>query len=272
MRTGLISVSRSRLWVAALCIWLLLTGSSCLRGQDAGTPTPNATDDRPRLEHQTERVTDYGLPNDAAVAVSGKPGPPPSAMVQVAPGVSLPASGSVWVVDDADLTAPPIQLYRVPVIVDRHLGKNTAGALAGSFFYRPSMSIEIQGANAVTRLREQKPVFYVRQAASSEGVDDVRPGTTNDNLLSDLTLVRLKSLKEKRIEEYISTNAFGTGAKRKLNQVALMRKTLDGGWITLTPAASLEPGEYVLVPVPRTAAYFNEYAYDFGIDAAKVAP
>lgn len=79
-------------------------------------------------------------------------------MVQVAPGITLPSKGSVWAMDSSR-SGFPVQLFRSPVKVNRHVGKNLAGQLGGSFLYRPSMSIEVHGAHAETRLAMQKPVF-----------------------------------------------------------------------------------------------------------------
>jgi hypothetical protein len=42
----------------------------------------------------------------------------------------------------------------------------------------------------------------------------------------------------------MSTNGFGTGAKRKLNQLSITHDKLDSGWLKLSPVAPLEPGEY----------------------------
>ncbi|HET6219516.1 MAG TPA: hypothetical protein VFE27_21005 [Acidobacteriaceae bacterium] len=198
-------------------------------------------------------------------------GQSPSDMVQVAPGIMLPSKGSVWATDSSR-TVSPVQLYRSPVTVNRHLGKNLAGQLGGSFLYRPSMTIELHAAHAETRLTMQNPVFYVRQAETFEGEGDLRPGTANDTLTSELVIVRLNSSKDKRVEESKSTNGFGTGAKRKLNEVSITREKLDSGWLKLSPVSPLEPGEYAIVSLPNSAAFFSEYLYDFGVDAAQTKP
>lgn len=192
-------------------------------------------------------------------------GQSPKEMVQIEPGVSVPSKGSVWAVGSSQ-PGFPVQLFRSPIKLDRHWVKNIAGASVGSFLYRPSMSIELHGAHAETRLAMQKPVFYVRQAATFEGEEDLRPGSANDSNGSDLELVRLKSSKEKRIEESFSTNGFGMDAKRKVNEISLAREKLDTGWLKLSPIEPLETGEYAIVPLPRSADRFSEYAYDFGID------
>jgi hypothetical protein len=207
----------------------------------------------------------------AIITVTQMIGQSPPGMVQVAPGIAVPSKGSVWAIDSSQ-TGSPVQLYRTPVKVNRHLGKNLAGQLGGSFLYRPSMSMELHGAHADTRLTMQNPVFYVRQAETLEGEGDLRPGTANDTLTSELVLVRLNSSKDKRVEESMSTNGFGTGAKRKLNQVSITRDKLDSGWLKLSPVAPIEPGEYAIVTLPGSAAFFNEYVYYFGVDPAQTTP
>ena len=197
-------------------------------------------------------------------------GQSPPDMVQLAPGVSVPSKSSGWAVS-ASPTCAPVQLYRSPIKVNRHWAKNlAAGSSAPGFFiYRPTMTIEFDGARAKTRLMMQAPVFYVRQADTLEGEGDLRPRTTNDSVVSELQLVRLKSSKEKRVEESISTNGFGRNAKRRLNQLSITRDKLNNGWLRLSPVEPLEPGEYAIVALPRSAALFSEYAYDFGIDPVK---
>jgi hypothetical protein len=69
----------------------------------------------------------------------------------------------------------------------------------------------------------------------------------------------------------MSTNGFGTGAKRKLSTLHHARQ-LDSGWLELSPVAPLEPGEYAIVSLPGSARFFSEHAYDFGVDPALTAP
>lgn len=208
----------------------------------------------------------------AIVTVTQLVGQSPPDTVQVAPGIAVPSKGSVWAIDSSR-TVSPVQLYRSPVKVNQHWGKNLAGELGGSVFYRPSRSIELHGSHAETRLTMHNPVFYVRQAATFEGEGDLRPGTAHDDsLTSELVLVRLNSSKDKRVEESMSTNGFNRDAKRKLNEVSITRDKLDSGWLKLSPSAPLEPGEYAIVGLPSSAAFFSEYVYDFGVDPAPTAP
>jgi hypothetical protein len=201
-------------------------------------------------------------------AAQASPAEPPAGSVQVEPGLYLPARGTVWVFDSASPGAAPIRLYRTPGDLNHHYAKNLAGGLAGSFLYRPSVSVELAGAHAQTRLTQPNPVFYIREAGALDGEEDMRPGTEpTGNAVESLTLVRLKSEKHKRVEVSVSTNGFGGGAKRKMTQVMLIRDDLKNGWLKLTPAEPLEPGEYALVAVPHAAGFLSQFAYDFGVDA-----
>jgi hypothetical protein len=208
----------------------------------------------------------------AIVTATQLAGQSPPDVVQVAPGITVPSKGSVWAID-SNRTASPVQLYRSPVKVNQHWGKNLAGELGGSVLYRPYKSIELHGAHAETRLTMHNPVFYVRQAATFEGDGDLRPGTAHDDTItSELVLVRLNSSKDKRVEQSMSTNGFNKDAKRKLNEISVTRDKLDSGWLKLSPIAPLDPGEYAIVSLPNSAAFFNEYVYDFGVDPAQATP
>jgi hypothetical protein len=207
-----------------------------------------------------------GLPWAAGQAA---PADQPAGSVQVAPGLYLPARGTVWVFDSAAPGAAPIELYRTPGDLNHHYARNLAGGLAGSFLYRPSVSLELPGAHSQTRLTQPSPVFYIRQAGALDGEEDLRPGTEpSGDAVESLTLVRLKSEKNKRVEASVSTNGFGGGAKRKMTEVMLIRDNLKNGWLKLTPAEPLQPGEYALVTLPHAAGFLSQFAYDFGVDAA----
>ena len=70
----------------------------------------------------------------------------------------------------------------------------------------------------------------------------------------------------------MSTNGFNRDAKRKLNEISITRDKLDSGWLKLSPIAPLDPGEDAIVSLPNSAAFFNEYVYDFGVDPARTIP
>lgn len=115
-----------------------------------------------------------------------------------------------------------------------------------------TMKISLQGPRASLRLRDQRPVFYVRGVYAAQNAKGA-------------LLLRLERQKRKRV----SSAAFSSASvdnKGGFNQDAATRTAVEphpGGVISLTPEGRLVPGEYLLVFSYATAGF------DFGVDAAK---
>ena len=64
------------------------------------------------------------------------------------PGVHIPNGSIPWAVDVYDGKQQIVPIHHTAVEVNNHKGANVAGSLAGSFFYKPKMTTEVNGAHA----------------------------------------------------------------------------------------------------------------------------
>ena len=123
------------------------------------------------------------------------------------------------------------------------------------------MTTELAGLHARTILHAAQPAIYVH------GVDDSDPG--GDSAASNTmawSIVRAVMTKDRRVFAKVQFTLLTRNAKRTDGLVEVMSETLPGGWIKLTPKSMLEPGEYAVTPVMKTANTFSTVIYDFTLD------
>lgn len=109
-----------------------------------------------------------------ALAVTGTA--PAQHIPEPIPGVQITNGSYPWAVDTYEGKQELVPVHHTNVGVNNHKGANVAGSLAGSFFYKPKLTTEIEGAHARVALHSDKPVFYVHlmedddSAGSGDGV------------------------------------------------------------------------------------------------------
>ncbi|WP_263367618.1 hypothetical protein [Edaphobacter bradus] len=176
------------------------------------------------------------------------------------PGVQITNGSFPWAVDVYEGKQQLVPIHHTNVGVNNHKGANVAGSLAGSVFYKPKMTTEIEGAHARVALHTDKPVFYVHV------MDDDPGGDSSTNLLANWAIVRAKVDKDRRILAQINFTQLTGNAKRRDTQVDANGEKFSDGWLKITPKEPLAVGEYVLQPVPRVANTFSTVVFDFTID------
>jgi hypothetical protein len=82
-------------------------------------------------------------------------------------------------------------------------------------------------------------------------------------------IVRLQSKRGKRVVGDVKVNPLGK-ATQEQNLVITTSQRLTGGWVKLTPANALEPGEYAVVEMLGKEG-INTYVWDFGINPSAPA-
>lgn len=189
------------------------------------------------------------------------------------PGVPITNGSYPWAVDVYEGKQQLVPIHHTNVGVNNHKGANVAGSLAGSVFYKPKMTTEIEGAHARIALHADKPVFYVHVMN-----DDPSDGSSG-NLLAQWAIVRAKIDKDRRILAQINFTQLTGNAKRSDAQVDVTVEKLSDGWMKITPKEPLAPGEYALQPAPKVANTFSTVVFDFALDPkapnspdAKMAP
>jgi len=174
------------------------------------------------------------------------------------PGVQIPNGNVPWAIDVYEGKQQLVPIHHTSIGVNNHRGANVAGSLAGSFFYKPKMTTEIDGVHARVALHTGKPVFYVHTAND--------PGGDSSSLFDHWAIVRAVVKKDKRIISQVSFTQLTGNAKRNDAQVDATVETLADGWLKIAPVNDLTPGEYALLPITKVANTFSTVVFDFTLD------
>ena len=181
---------------------------------------------------------------------------------EVAPGLQIPnGSGALpLALDHFDGKPELVPVHHSTVEINNHKGANVAGSLAGSFFYKPKMTTEVAGLHARTAIHDVRPSFFVHLS------DDADSG--GDSANSDTAtwgLVQAKINKDRRIFSKVVFTQLTGNAKRVEGVIDVDTQVVPGGWLKITPKASLVPGEYALMPILKTANTFATVVFDFSL-------
>ncbi|MCU1248146.1 MAG: hypothetical protein JWQ49_1175 [Edaphobacter sp.] len=176
------------------------------------------------------------------------------------PGVHIPNGSIPWAVDIYEGKQQLVPIHHTTVEVNNHKGTNVAGSLAGSVFYKPKVTTEVNGAHARVALHSDKPVFYVH-------IMDDPGGDSSDPATPGWAIVRATINKDRRILAQVNFTQLTGNAKRNDSQVDAAIEMLGDGWFKIVPKDPLSPGEYALQPVPKAANTFSTVVFDFTIDS-----
>jgi hypothetical protein len=250
--------SFSNLFFPLSCLGISLAGASLM------AQTAAVADDRPHLGHQTEKVSDYGLPNDAGTVVPAEHSSPGSL---VAPGLSLPSTGRLYALDNFGGRPELVHLKYKTVELNNHAGSNLLKAQAAPFLYKPKKTVEVKGSSAEVRLHEASPIFFVRHNswASDESEDASRPASGPGSL----SLMRLDVKSDRRVAVTLAFTQVTGHASRSESIVDTVEEPIPGGaWYKIRPKEPLPPGEYGWMSLPNGQNTFGTVVYDFAIDIA----
>lgn len=174
-------------------------------------------------------------------------------------GLSLPTKGGMYAVEVSGSGGALTQLHASEISVNSHAGSN----FARSMVYAGSRAgWELKGLNAATHLRGTGLSFLVRL-----------PDDDAELVRGRVTLLRLHQTEKNRVAAGFSQNMFGGQRKRQQDVIEVTKVDVQGGsWLMVTPAKTLEPGEYGLAVLPKDSNVFADAVYDFDVDfnAAKL--
>lgn len=173
-------------------------------------------------------------------------------ITEIAPGIVLPSSGTVYGLDNLNDKKALIQIHAAEVAWNTHAGSNFARS---AVYAGPRSTVELKGISAAATFHTPQVVLYVRLS------------TDDPELLRNrVTLIRLKTDKDRRIVSGYSQNIFGGQRKRQYDEVAVEKSDVAGTqWLKLVPQATLDPGEYGAVFLPKDVNLFADAVYDFNI-------
>lgn len=178
---------------------------------------------------------------------------------EVSPGIHLPTSATLSVLELNAGVAKLVNLHATEISLNHHAGSNYARAQVLGNQHR---TVDLEGSTASVMIESRQPAFYFRL-----------PLENPDIARSQITLIRLKSSKERRVVLDFSNNVFGGGQKRNVDIISVSKTDIEDGFLKITPVAELSAGEYGLMFLPKDPSLFDELIYDFSIgpNATKAA-
>ncbi len=220
-----------------------------------------------RQSQREEEVSRVGQPEPGDA-----PEPP-----MVAPGLYLPDGGGVFVLDNYQGQPQLVELSQNDSELKKHVGKNILRAAINPLALSSKQTIELKGSRSATQSHINQPAFYVNVETASSTDAQPTPAATKDssaknNAGSGATqpqqdhfgIVRMEKKKDSRIVGDLNIAMTGK-VSQKQNFVRTTAEPAGAGWLKLTPAEPLLPGEYAIVELLGKNE-INLFVWDFGID------
>jgi hypothetical protein len=174
---------------------------------------------------------------------------------EIAPGVTLPGSGGVFLVDDFKGKPEVAEIVQNGSEASKDAKKgvlrSAVGPLAGN-----KQGFEIKGEHAQIQSHVARPTVYI----------DIDEGPISDASLNDrFRLVRIIVKKDARVVGNAKVSMGGKVTEQAAFLPAKVEKLGTGEWIKLTPQQNLPPGEYAVVEM-LSPQEMNLYVWDFGVN------
>ena len=190
---------------------------------------------------------------------------------QVAPGLHLPDDGGMLLLDTFQTQAQLVVLQQNTGELNRNKKNNTLRSaiipIASS-----KQTIELDGVHATVQAHATLPTIYVNLDDQSSNVNSPQgpqQPQQPEQPWDRFHIVRTQAKKGKRIIGDIKISPLGK-ASQEQNVVLTTSQRLTGGWVKVTPASALEPGEYAVVEMLGKDG-INTYVWDFGVNPAAPA-
>jgi len=191
---------------------------------------------------------------------------------QVAPGLRLPEDGGMLLLDTFQTQPQLVLLQQNTGEVNRNTRKNILRSavipIASS-----KQTIELDGLHASVQAHASLPTIYVNleqdQGSNVTSQQSPQQPQQPEQPWDRFHIVRVQSKKGKRIIGDIKISPLGK-ASQEQNLVLTTSQRLTGGWVKVTPANALEPGEYAVVEMLGRDG-MNTYVWDFGVNPSAPA-
>jgi hypothetical protein len=192
---------------------------------------------------------------------------------QVAPGLRLPEDGGIYLLDNFQ-TQPQLVLLQQN---NGEINTNRKGNIlraAINPIASSKQTIELDGSHASAQAHATVPAFYIsidqEQGSSADSQAANQPQTQQTETPWDrFHIVRAQSKKGKRIVGDIKISPLGKASQQQ-DLIPTTSQRLNRGWIKVTPAVALDPGEYALVELLGKDG-MNTYVWDFGVNPSAPA-
>jgi hypothetical protein len=190
----------------------------------------------------------------------------------VAPGLRLPATGGVFLLDVFRGQAQLNELAQNGGEVKRNMGRNILRATVNPLSSQ-KQTIELKGQHAQVQSHVRNPSLYVAIDEEADGSAGPQSQPTAQkastaspqNPQDRFRLIRVESVAKKdvRIAGNIKIAVYGK-VRPEEKFVPARVEAFSGPWLKVTPTDPLEPGEYALVEMLEENQ-INLYVWDFGV-------
>lgn len=187
-----------------------------------------------------------------------------AARPEVAPGLRLPDSGGVFLLDHFRNQPQLVEVAQNGGELNKQMGKNIMHSIINPIPTGSKESIELKGAHAPVQAHEGSPAIYVDITPSDSDSPGNKP-SPELNRPDRFKIVRVQQKKDGRVVSTVKISLTGKVSNQE-DVVPTNGEVVNGGqWLKVTPDHALAPGEYALVEMldPQT---INMYVWDFGID------
>ena len=182
----------------------------------------------------------------------------------VAPGLRLPDSGGVFLLDQYRGQPQLVEVVQNGGELNKQMGKNIMHSIINPIPTGSKESIELKGARAQVESHDITPAIYVDLAQSVSDAPDKKT-SEQVNRPDRFKIVRVQQKKDTRVVSSVKISLTGKMTNEE-DIVPTTAETVSGGeWTKLTPTHSLAPGEYALVEILDEHT-INMYVWDFGVD------
>jgi hypothetical protein len=175
--------------------------------------------------------------------------------VEIAPGVTLPVLGGVFMVDIYRDQPQAVEIIQNGSEVNKNTRKNIIRAAINPIA-TAKQSFEVKGAHARVQSHVQQPVFYIDIDNDTQG----QPLPISDHF----RIVKMEQKKDSRVVSNLKIAFYGKVSQAQSFVPAKAEKG-PGDWIKVTPAEPLGPGEYALVEMLNPKE-MNLYVWDLGVN------
>ena len=186
---------------------------------------------------------------------------------EVAPGLKLPYEGGVYLLDPFAGEPTLVEMMQDGGEINAERGKNILRAAINPFA-SVKQSIELKGTRARVQAHQEQPAFFLNVATDDSGNAKNAKKTDLDQQHDRFRIVRVQvkgsGNKATRVVGNLKIALTGKVSQQG-NWVAVRQEPVSGGWVKLTPAAPLAPGEYAIVEM-LSPKEMNLYVWDFGVD------
>ncbi len=207
-----------------------------------------------------------------------------SQLPEVAPGLHLPDSSGVYLLDNYQGQAQLVELQQTEGDVSQNTRANILRGARGPLAGGGKQTIELEGAHAAIHSHATVPSIYINVA---DEAPQPPPGETGSAEMSKPNLdapraqqpqqpqqaavpfdrFRIVQTKVKNGKRIVGDLKRNVPAKASPDET-FVKTTVDrikGGWLKLTPTSDLAPGEYALIETQSNVG-MNLYVWDFNVD------